>query len=145
MSHSQASVLFFKLVTTDTQHTLQLWGPHPAPGPWVQCSWDTAAHESFLIFPQVVAQISLTQVCSTHCSRKPDICASFHTAGKLSHFPRIYLPAVREGVLAKLLRKQLGKTLGVLRTFRGMADGEGKENKHFLSLSCVPDTIYVEY
>lgn len=52
---------------------------------------------------------------------------------------------MRKGVLAKLLRKQLGKTLGVLRIFRGMADGEGKENKHFLSLSCVPDTIYVEY
>lgn len=121
VSHSQAS-LFFLLVTADTQHTLQLWGPpRPRDPGCMQLSglcWDTTAHESFLIRPRVLAQFPSFKglECSTHCSRKPDICASFHTTGKLSHFPRMYLfspevsPVVRRGVLAKALRKPQGKT-----------------------------------
>lgn len=98
-------------------------GAPPDPGPLGACSlsglcWDTTAHESFLIRPRVLAQFPSFKglECSTHCSRKPDICASFHTTGKLSHFPRMYLfspevsPVVRRGVLAKALRKPQGKT-----------------------------------
>lgn len=124
MTHSRASVLF-SLVTTDSQHTSKLWVPHPAPRPLVQCSCSgiLLGHHSLWIMPYFLSRSSTDCLnfkcpeCSTHCSPKSNICASCHIAGRLSHFPRMYLfsqkclPIVRKIVCAKLLKKQLGKTL----------------------------------
>lgn len=114
----------------------------------VQLLWDMLGHHSLWIIPYFPSRSSTDfpifkcGECSTHCSTKPDICASFRTAGKLSHFPRVSTVSANceESSICKVTPVATGENAWILRTLRGKADGDGEGSEHFLNLSYVPGT-----
>lgn len=70
------------LVTAESQHTLHLWVPHPAPGPRCRAAALGYAGTPQLMNHSCVPSRSSTDFlnfkcpeCSTHCSTKLTICA----------------------------------------------------------------------
>lgn len=109
-----------------------------------QLLWDMLGHHSRWIRPPVPSRSSTHFLhfqcpeCPTHCSSKPNSCTSFHTAGRLSHFPRMYvfsqtcLPMVRKMVFA-VAQVATGKnSLG----FWGPWEERLREKRKTVNISC---------
>lgn len=100
----------------------------------VQLLWDRLGHHSLWIIPYFPSRSSTDflnfkcRECSIHCSTKPYICAFFHIAGKLSHFPRMSKVSANceESSICKVTPVTTRKNSWILRTLRKGWEKRGK-------------------